>query len=542
MKKTYISIGLVLLLGMGSCEKSSFLNQPPLSFTNPESFFKTESDLKVALVGCYDPINTSNVPGAFVPDGTYSRGLLYILGGGTDEVVPNTSSELADFGRLSYLPSNSPLSALWAAYFAGINRCNLLIEKAEDVNMDATKKSHIIAETRFLRAFYYYHLTVCFGGVPFITSSIPAGNTPRQSVEKIYGLITEDLNFAYTTLTNNPTFIGGANKWTAGGYLGVVYNYLSSCKRFQVSESLAFPLNSFSWVNEIEMSQKAKTVLEDVVNNSGYVLLEKAKYSYLFRETTKADQYRECLFLAQSSSSITDEYPEISNFPIPNGDRNTYGGGYGRLRPTRELYNSFNANDDRRTQNITGAYSSASGKEIINGATYYLPAVANTASAINWCAGKFRCRDPKEKTIPASATSLNYPLLRYADILLQYAEAIYFNGDEATARTYFTEIRRRAVKTGINVGTLNLAYYKADFIEELLDERKRELCFETKRRIDLIRFNKLETALMSINPAASLLNAQARDMQTNYSYFKIWLPIPITQIDINPNLVQNPGY
>ena len=542
MKKTYISIGLLLLLGMGSCEKSSFLNEPPLSLTSPDNFYKTESDLKIALVGCYDAINTSSVPGAFVPDGTYSRGLLFILGGGTDEVVPNTSSELADFGRLSYLPSNSCLSALWAAYFAGINRCNLLIEKSAGVEMNADQKKYIIAEARFLRAFYYYHLAVSFGAVPLVTSSLPKVNTPRESLEKIYGLIIEDLNFAYTNLTNNSTFTGGANKWSAGGYLGVVYNYLASCKRFQVGESLAFPLNSFSWVNEVEISTKAQTVLDDVIKNSGYILLEKAKYSYLFRETTKADQYRECLFLAQNSGSITDEYPEISNFPIPNGDRGLYGGGFGRLRPTRELYNSYNVNDDRRAQNITGSYNSTSLKETINGATYYIPAVSNTASAINWCTGKFRCRDPKEKTIPASATSLNYPLLRFADILLQYAEALYFNGDEASARTYLTEIRRRAVKTGINVETLNLAYYKADFIEELLDERKRELCFETKRRIDLIRFNKLESAIFSINPATSTINAQARDMQTNYAYFKIWLPIPITQIDINPNLVPNPGY
>ncbi|WP_353137054.1 RagB/SusD family nutrient uptake outer membrane protein [Pseudopedobacter sp.] len=544
MKNSNILLAVILFLTftMMSCENSDFLNKPPLSFTSPENFYKTEKDLKIALVGCYDAINTSSVPGASVGDGTYSRGLLFMLLGGTDEVVPNTSSELADFARLSYLSSNNPLSQFWAAYYAGISRCNLLIEKAAEVDMNETGKKNIIAEAKFLRAFYYYHLASLFGGVPLITSSIPDGEAPRESVQGIYKLIIEDLTYAYTTLGNTSIFTGGANKWTAGGYLGVIYNYLASCKRYHTSKSLDFALNDFEWVNETEMSAAAETVLKDIVENSGYILVEKAKYSHLFRETTKAEQYKECLFLAEASNTITDEYPEISNFPIPSGDRNIYGGGYGRLKPTRELYLSYNANDIRRDHNITGTYTAASIKETVGGNTYYIPVAAVTGSKINWCTGKFRCIDPKEKTIPPSATQLNYPLLRFADILLQYAEALYFTGDEAKARTYFTEIRNRVVKDGVNVETLNTAYYKADFVTELLDERRRELCFESKRRIDLIRFNKLEEAIFSINLKAGNLNDMAKDMQDNYEYFKIWMPLPDMQLTLNRKLIPNPGY
>ncbi len=534
-------IGLLIFTTM-SCENSEFLNKPPYSFTSPENFYKTEKDLKIALVGCYDAINTSSVPGASVGDGTYSRGLLFMLIGGTDEVVPNTSSELADFARLAYLSSNNPLSLFWAAYYAGISRCNLLIEKSAEVDMDQTTKNNIIAEAKFLRAFYYYHLASLFGGVPLVTSSVPDAGAPRASVQDIYKLIIEDFTYAYTTLGNRGIFTGGANKWAAGGYLGIIYNYLASCKRYGVSASLNFPLNDFSWVNETEMSNAAEKVLRDVVENSGYVLVEKAKYSHLFRETTKTEQYKECLFLAETSNTLTDEYPEISNFPIPTGDRNIYGGGYGRLKPTRELYLSYNANDIRRDHNITGSYTAASTKEIVGGATYYVPIPSVTGSRIQWCTGKFRCIDPKEKVIPIVTTQLNYPLLRFADILLQYAEALYFTGDEPKARTYFTQIRNRIVKDAVDVEILNTAYYKADFVQELLDERRRELCFESKRRIDLIRFNKLGDAISSISLTAGNMNDMAKDMQDNYEYFKIWMPLPERQLTLNTNLTPNPGY
>src|SRR5690606_5525236 len=201
-----------------SCENSAFLAEPPYSFTSPENFYKNESDLKMALVGCYSTINTKTVPGDYVPDGTYDRGLLYMLQGG-DEEVTNTTDQSGDFARLSYLPTHPYLSDFWAAYFAGINRCNLLIEKAADVDMDSAIKEQIIAEARFLRAFFYWHLTSSFGGVPVTTSSVPDNGAPRDDLQTVFSLILEDLEHAYNTLNITSINVGGANKWTAAGYL-----------------------------------------------------------------------------------------------------------------------------------------------------------------------------------------------------------------------------------------------------------------------------------------------------------------------------------
>lgn len=543
MNKNIIQLFIVTLsVLILSCEDSAFLAEEPYSFTSPENFYKTESDLKIGLVGCYSTINTKSVPGEYVPDGTYDRGLLHMLQGG-EEVVTSTTNERGDFVRLSYLPSHTYLSKFWAAYFAGINRCNLLIEKADEINMDKNRKEQIIAEARFLRAFFYWHLASTFGGVPVTTSSVPDNSAPRNDLQTVYSLILDDLTHAYNTLNNTSINIGGANKWTAAGYLGVIYNYLASCKRYNVGESLNFELNSFNWVNADEMSQKAVEVLRDVVGNSGYSLVDGSRYDYLFRESTKSEQYRENLFMAENSNAISNEYTELVHFPVPNGNRNLYGGGYGTIRPTRELYDSYNENDIRRDHNITGQYSSTSPiKEMINGSSYYVPAPAgNTATKINWCTGKFRMQDPEEKTIPYHATSMNFPLLRFADVLLQYAEALYFTGDEIQARDYLTIVRRRVVQY-VDVEHLNSAYFKEDFVEELLDERKRELCYEAKRRVDIIRFDKLEEAIWSIDPEAGNWNSEIITTRNNYEYFKIWFPIPLTQIDLNDNLKQNPEW
>lgn len=536
----YIAFGLILL--STSCEDSAFLAEPPYSFTSPENFYQTENDLRIALIGCYSTINAKSVHGSWVPDGTFDRGLLYILGGGNDELLPYTTNELADFGRLSYLPANKSLSSLWTAYYAGISSCNLLLEKAEGVEMNASTKEKIIAETRFLRAFFYYHLGICFGGVPVITSSVPDSEAGRDNLESVFALILDDLEYAYHTLDDISIFQGGATKWAAGGYLGVVCNYLASCKRYNVGESLDFELNSFAWVNADEMSEKAVTVLQDVVKNSGYTLVDGEKYSHLFRETTKSEQYKECLFMAEKSDVMGTAYTEKVNFPIPNGNMSLYGGGYGRLRPTQKLYFSYEDTDIRKEHNITGILNEQSTVELIDGARYYVPLAPSLVSRINWCTGKFRMQDPNEKSLPNNATSLSYPLLRFADVLLQYAEALYFTGDESEARGYFTVVRKRVTKSGTDVSILNDAYYKADFLEELLDERSRELCFETKRRIDLIRFDKLEEAIFSLDLTSENFATEATEMQRNYEYFKIWFPIPITEIDLNGNLIPNPQY
>lgn len=541
-------IGISLILLFYSCQDTAFLNQAPYSFTSPENNYKTENDFKMALAGCYEVLNTSQITGGiWVPDGTYARGLFYVLQGCSDEVVATNSAISCDFLKANYLPSNVNLLYFWQSYFVGISRCNYLLDKIATINLTPALKTQIIGETRFMRAFYYYHLTSTFGAVPLNTSSTPDIKAPRANLESLYGLIVDDLSFAYQNLPIASIYKSGASKWTAGAYLGMVYNYLASCKRYNVGAALLAenPLNSFQWVDADLVSSQAVVVLTDVANNSSYVLLPKEKYSYLFRESTKATQYEECLFLSEWSDQYSDRYASISEQLTPSGS-STYGGSYGRMLPTYDLYKSYFDGDIRREQSITGRYETTSVKETIDKVEYWVPKNAiPLTSQLQWCTGKFRLAVPgtySNHTI--NDCSLNYPLMRLADVKLQLAEALYFTNKETEARAILTEIRQRVVDANkTTVEDMNLAYNKANFVEELLDERRRELCFESKRRVDLIRFDKTTQVIQNMPlEGNSLVKTGLTTLKDNWSYYKIWLPIPQTELDLNADLVQNAGY
>ncbi len=543
----------IIALAFNSCGKSDFLDKPPLSFTSPPNFYKQLSDFEIALSGCYQIINARELPGDDVSEGTYNTGLQYMLSVGTDELGLNSAGGGLDaekFAVAQQTSTNTAIGDFWKAYYAGIMRCNVLIEKSKEVSFDGQSKirlDEIIAEARFLRAFYYYHFAILFGGVPLVTTSSPDPLAPRVSLKTLYSeLIIPDLQFCYQALPHRATVSGGANKWTAAGYLGVVYNYLASCKRNNVNGVLNFELNSFSWVDEQQMSDNAKTILKEVVDNSAYKLT--ANYDYLFRETTKAAQYEECLFLAEASNQLTATYPSLVKLFAPGGDVNSFGGTWWTHRPTNEFVLKYGKDLDKRlAHNITLPYGGtpAIPDITVNGVPYCEPRPSTGVAHWQNNASKYRHVKPSAKTIPLWASGISIPLLRYADIILQYSEALYFTGNEPAARLLFSDVRTRNVKTGKTLAELNTYYYKADFITELLDERSRELCFESKRRIDLIRFGKMTSALNSLSHAAPLnSNYRVQELKANWKEYKIWFPLPQRELDLNVNLRghQNPSY
>lgn len=540
--KKYIFLLLITVFTLQSCE--SFLEVIPYSFTSPENFYKSEADFELAINGCYDIINAGSVQTLGNYD-TWGRGLYFMLNGSTDEMITQGTSvpiEYSQWGYGSYTSDNKFIKNNWFYFYAGINRCNYLLEKIENVDFtNDARKTEIKAEAIFLRGFYYYSLANLFGGVPLYTTSAQDASAPRNTLEETYNRILSDLTYAYENLSDRATNKGGANKYTAAGYLAKVYTYLGSCKKNNVGESLNFQLNSFDWVDADKMYVEALKVTTDIVLNSGYKLID--RYDFNFRETTKSYQYQECLFLAEASSDPGMNKINIwLNNLTPQGNSNVNGGGYGWQRPLGEMFNKYIPEDKRLNHNITGNFSGTIGEETIDGVKYYIPRSISSANTGWICCGKFRYRDPKQKTLPSWASDGNFPLLRYADILLLHAEALYFNNQENEARNILTEVRNRSALTVVT--DLNFAYFKADFIEELLDERSRELCFEGHRRFDLIRFGKITETInnLSIERTTGWYNDQVPTLKSSWEEYKIWLPVPVSEIDINPNLIQNQGW
>jgi hypothetical protein len=127
--------------------------------------------------------------------------------------------------------------------------------------------------------------------------------------------------------------------------------------------------------------------------------------------------------------------------------------------------------------------------------------------------------------------------------MLLHAEALYFTGNEAEARSYLSQVRERSVLDGFGVQELNVIYQRSNYLDELLDERSRELCFESWRRIDLARFNKYDETIQNLSTEEGRYNqTMAPIIQTNWKPERVWFPIPTIQLDLNANLIQNQGF
>jgi hypothetical protein len=541
MKRIFYIIIIAVLVNFTACE--DYLETAPYSFTSPENFYQSAKEAEMALSGVYNVINTQNVQGKGNVS-TFARDLPCMLNGATDEVVIKSdynNAGLTPFGNAGFTSDNEAINTVWFWFYAGINRANYLIDKLDGIDdFQGNRKIEIEAEARLLRGFYHMILSMMHGGIPVYSTPIQDESQERQSIQEVYDLILSDYEFAFENLPHRASIASHVNKWTAAGLLAKAHTYLASAKTSGTSD-FGLALNSFAWVDADSHYQVALSYTTQIIQNSGYTLIP--NYDYLFREATKSYQYEESLFSAEAANSPGMEVFNMLVFGFcPQGNANVNGGSYGFFRPTGEIYKKYDAADVRFSHNLTGNLGGQTNNfEEIDGVKYYIPGALNTG-AWTYSIGKYRAMDPKLRNLPGWANSITIPLLRYADVVLLHAEAQYFTGDEVGARNTLTLVRERAVMEGHSVEELNTAYHKSDFIEDLLDSRSRELCFEQWRRFDLARFNKYDEAIANMSADFGFYNNIVPLIKQNWKPERIWIPIPLAQIDLNPNLVQNPGF
>ncbi len=617
MRKTirYTIFTIVLAFAAVSCENAKFLDQAPYSQTSPENFYKDENSMKMALISCYEVINGHKIPGAsYVQRGSYGLGLLYVMNSPSDDMVAATSSsdEGLEMIWANYNESTRCVRDAWKVLYAGVNRCNTILNYIQDVPMAEDTKNVYIAEARFLRAFFYYHLAWNFGGVPIVRNFDSDGQEPRSSLKDVYDFILEDLRHAYRNLPAEGILqTSSANKYTAAAYIARICNYLAACKRNGTGAEFvaAQPLNDFAFVDADAMSKEAMEACRDIVENSKYVLIK--DYTNLFRETTKAQQYQECLLLAEQPLAGSEGYwPSSFYLPTPaNGGSdspNVYGG---RFIPTARAFYMYHPKDIRRDHNFTGRLSDGKTKVMVDGYTYWNPnppksevtmpvldasgkpvkdpvtglAVTEKVphplydnletqtylpiSGMQMCPGKIRLCNTDEMQHTWQQHAFSYPLMRMADVHLMYAEALYFTGDESSARAQLDVVLRRAVPEEALFNEIKAYYHRDDFVEELLESRERELIFEFSRKWDLIRYNIMDESIESLNEemviekyvedpespdyidprylkydSTGYLRSGIPFVKQNWESHKIWLPISEEQRGVNKSLTQNAGW
>ncbi|HEY2350616.1 MAG TPA: RagB/SusD family nutrient uptake outer membrane protein [Puia sp.] len=462
------SLLAILLLTFISCSKQ--LDIAPLSYVNSADFYNSASDILQAVNAAYAGHRgvyvgkTSGLPPIFQLEDV--RADDYDNGNSGDDVM----------GLFQVDGSSQWYLWNWTDTYYAINLCNTVIDRAPKVDMDDVLRNRYIAEVTFLRAQIYFLMVQDYGGVPLVlheTTSFDASvvNVARSSVADTYTQIITDLQFAAANLPETYTGndIGRVTKWAAIGLLGKVY------------------------LQEGDLGN-AQTSLRAVVNSGLYKLMP--TYQEVFAPTNHNNA--ESLFEIQQLANFAGSpYGNIMATPNWGGA----GAGYNYDLPQVAYYlNSFDPADERKvgltaTDPLGNVYS-----------VKYLD--------------------------PAMTTGFNgntdFPVLRYADILLMLAESI---GESDEAYGYINQVRARAGLPDISSAT------PGAFIDKVMNERRYEFSFECNRWHDILRMGT-DKAIQTMNNYFS-----SQGISKVIDAHDLLHPIPVSIIEVTNGLVaQNPGY
>jgi starch-binding outer membrane protein, SusD/RagB family len=478
MKK---NIFIVLLFMLATSCKKEFIELSPTSTVSVDVLYKTDKDFQDAVTGCYSALQVQ-----------YQNFWVFgdLRGDDSKHEIPSNAT-LFSTDNFSLASNASLLNDTWRNYYNVINRANTLLDKISGVDEAVVKnKARYIAEAKFLRALSYFDLVRIFGNVPLITSPIDvdqAYKSSREKVERIYAeVIIKDLLDAENNLPlkYTGTDVGRATKGAAKALLGKVY------------------LTQKDFANAEAKLQEVTTL--------GYALLP--NYNDLF-DYSKNEHHSEYIFDIEYEEGI-GLGSSFTNTFIPNSVQMAafykVTGGRGESNSVGDsLFNLFPSNDLRRdiTVGIKGGYKDASGNFIA-----LLPTTSQSYT--------------KKYLTPvatANDSRANWKVIRYADVLLMYAEALNENGKTSEALIQLNKIRTRAgVPTYSNLT-------KEDARDKIYLERRLELAFEGHRWFDLVRTGRAYSVM------------QPYGMKPNMTVF----PIPISQVLLinNPTIFpQNDGY
>ncbi|MFY7945341.1 MAG: RagB/SusD family nutrient uptake outer membrane protein, partial [Crocinitomicaceae bacterium] len=441
-----INILLFCFVLFSGCEK--FLSVDPPYSQDVENFFQSPEDYDRALTGAYDMLQGSFMTlwlGEIASDNAIAGG----------ESV-NDSQGLHQIDNMTHGGVNNELRNVLRWNYTGITRANYILEHKD--NIDFVGKDHIIAEAKFLRAYYYFELVKYFGDVPLIIDKRigieEALQIPRSPKAEVYAQIEKDFSEASQVLNPIASQKGRATKGAALAFLGKVYLYQ----------------NKFS---------EAASTFDEVINSGSYSLIP--NYNDLFSvanennsETVFDVQYTGleggsygCLICLEGNAAVGFQGIRQYNGPV-YGDGNSYN------LPTQELYDAFSPIDPRRAATVLDIDAFIAAQPNASSITYAIGAGGHTGFYNN----KYIKRQGEIGLPDNDLTSpVNYRVMRYADVLLMAAEAHYQLGNSSQAQILVNQVRTRAGIPGISVNS----------IDKIYKERRYELSGEGLRFFDLVR-------------------------------------------------------
>jgi len=500
MKPIRYITALTIALCFASCSED-FLNKTDPTTLVASNFYKTEAQVQQAVNGVYGQLQ-----------GIISRQWLYneftsdntTLHFNTGDRGQGPDTEAEEFWQLS---SGTPnISSLYSSIYLTMVNINTTLSKLSGATFDETLKSQYEGELKFLRGYYYFLLVQYFGDVIIITEPLQSPTEAyayeRQPADQVYALIKSDLDFAENALpaSYDAADKGRATKGAALSLLGKVQLTLKEYSQATATLRQVLPLGyallpSYADVFDPQKKNHVESIF-DVQFQGDNTQGEGSNFIYTF-----APLY--------SNGGVID-------FPGQNG------GGWNI--PTRDIIAAYEPGDLRKEVSLKEGYTNTEGQ---------------------WVPVPFINKYNHPHTI-RGVTNDNWPVLRYADVLLMLAEAINEDsGPTGEAYGYLNEVRTRA---GLDAWS---GLDKISFREAVLQERRMELAFENHRWFDLKRtktpeelaaFLNAYAAVEKSNPTTSRGGIPFTPGDYQFSPYEVLFPIPANEIRINSKLTQNDGY
>lgn len=504
---------IALLTIMGTACYDDFLDVKPTGVADPSSWYQTEEETAMALIACYDFIQsdlgfgwsslffTKQLPS----DGTNCGG-----GGESDQ---EQYQKIDDF---KWDTENAGITAYFQLLYYGINRCNALIE---NVQPGTAFNDDAIAQAKFLRAYFYFELTIAFGDVPLRLTepkSLTDG-VARAPQAEVYAQIEKDLNEAIAVLPNK----GDAAR--------------SGADAFRANKQAAQALLGKAHLYQGDYSD-ALTQFNLVIAREGNDVGLESDFAQISRISTEWGQESlfEVSFVSENKNWGTvfwdrraddNRHIQLSgprDFGAANGGSIGINGGWGFMPPTMKLYNAFDAADPRRLNTVVTS------QELIDiyGGTGFNDGWDTEGCIRSKYTTFAEDTNGENGNTPELNYGTNWRLIRYSDVLLMAAEAANRGGGtDAYAQTQLNKLRTRAGYTTPVTATGDALF------QVIKNERWFELAYEGHRYWDLVRWGDHGTEL------AGTPNFDA----TKHALF----PIPQQEINGNPGISaadQNPGY
>ncbi len=501
---TILTISVFSILTV-SCS-DDFVDRPVKYSIDSENYFNSKVDYDNALIAAYDLLQSTFINvlmGEIASDNTFA-------GGNSPTDVPGYQQ----IDQMNHSQVNDNLKQLWDWMFAGVQRANYILEFKNKTDFEG--KNQIIAEARFLRAYYQFELVKWFGGIPMKGDARFAPgdekSIPRSSIAEVYTSIQNDLIYASENLSAVPSQNGRATSGAALALLGKSYLYDKKYNQAAATFEKLIATGRYHLVTTTDLTTQQQS--------NGLT-----PFGSIFEEA--GENGPESVFEVQYTDVEGASYGglQFSEGNVAVG----FAGPFGYVGPVFADGNNFNL----PTPKIVSAFESGDSRKavtILDMVAWIAQNPGTSYTKQNQDTGYFNRKYIPRKRRPEAAGDVkltspnNYRAIRYADVLLMAAEAHNKStaANDALARKYLNEVRARAFgDNNHNISASGAAL--ADFIQA---ERRVELAGEGFRFFDLVRSGKAAQEITGFKAAKNEL-----------------FPLPIEEMQFaGGNWTQNPGY